>query len=596
MTAELVQAALTAPSFRRVRRRVFRQLVSSLVYEGALRTRQNGDEHVVEGVDPAGQEIRYSFHAVRRFGFDRVQLTSEVRRGDREAESLSGFLAEVLGSLDADPDRLTGFARELEETVFKDALSEHVRTQRRTDLRTADYDTLESAITDGHRYHPTYKSRLGFDAADNIAYGPEFARPLRPLWLAAHRSITEVSASQTIDEHYVPAQLDASATAFQRRISETGGDPQDYALVPVHPWQWQERIARAFADQLSTGALILLGEDPHEFVAQQSIRTLACRDDPQRPYLKLSMSIVNTSTSRGLAAHTVRNAPRISDWLREVVTGDEFLRDELRPILLGEVLGTAVNPDAGLLRMDTYGALACIWRESLHRHLAPGEQAVPFTGLTACEVDGAPLIDPWVREMGILEWVRRMVRASVLPLVHLLCRHGIALEAHAQNMVLVHDNGAPTRVALKDFHDGVRFAREHLAAPELCPELAGTPAHHQNRNSFVEADDLALVTDFLLDAFCFVNLGEFAMFLADHYEFGERSFWRVVRDEIRAYQQRFPELADRFALFDVFTPTIEVEKLTTRRLLPDTELRLHTVPNPLAEVDRSRRPLGDHVA
>jgi hypothetical protein len=47
---------------------------------------------------------------------------------------------------------------------------------------------------------------------------------------------------------------------------------------------------------------------------------------------------------------------------------------------------------------------------------------------------------------------------------------------------------------------------------------------------------------------------------------------------------RYAELADRFALFDVNRPGVEVEKLTTRRLVPDTEPLLHTVPNPLAEV------------
>ncbi|PKW18192.1 IucA/IucC family protein [Saccharopolyspora spinosa] len=586
MTAELVHAALTAPSFQNVRRRVFRQLVESLVYEGALKTRQDGDEHFVDGADAAGAGVCYSFRAVRRFGFDRVGLTSVVRRGDVEAESVALFLAEVRDSLDADAEHLTGFARELAETLFKDALSEHVRTERRTALSTADYDTLESAITDGHRYHPTYKSRLGFDAADNIAFGPEFANPVRPLWLAAHRRITEISASASVDDQYVAGQLGPAAVEFHRRIAELGHDPGDYVLVPVHPWQWRERIARAFSDQLGQGELIPLGTDPDDFGAQQSIRTLACWDDPQRPYLKLSMSIVNTSTSRGLAAHTVRNAARITDWLRQVVAGDDYLRDELRPVLLGEDLGVAVTPESGLLQADTYGALACIWRESLHRHLEPGERAVPFTGLTACHVDGTPLIDPWVRELGVEEWVRRLVRVSVLPLVHLLCRHGIALESHAQNMVLVHENGTPTRVVLKDFHDGVRFSRAHLAEPQRCPELAGTPAHHQNRNSFVETGELGLVTDFLLDAFFFINLGELAIFLADRCDLDERRFWRLVRDEIRAYQQRFGELADRFALFDVFTPTIEVEKLTTRRLLPDTELRLHTVPNPLAEVDR----------
>jgi len=280
----------------------------------------------------------------------------------------------------------------------------------------------------------------------------------------------------------------------------------------------------------------------------------------------------------------VHNAPLISDWLGRVVGTDAFLHDELRTILLGEVMGSAVQPPpaAGLLHDDGHGTLACIWRESLHPRLDAGEQAVPFNALTAREADGTPLIDGWVREQGLSAWLARVIEVSTIPLLHLLCGHGIALEAHAQNMVLVHRDGVPTRVALKDFHDGVRFARGQLAAPELCPDLAGTPSHHHNRNSFLETDDVDMVADFLLDALLFVNLGELAILLADVYGLDERAFWAVVREAVHGYRGRFPELADRFALFDVCKPTIAVEKLTTRRLHPDTELRLHAVRNPLA--------------
>ena len=142
--------------------------------------------------------------------------------------------------------------------------------------------------------------------------------------------------------------------------------------------------------------------------------------------------------------------------------------------------------------------------------------------------------------------------------------------------------GVPTRVALRDFHDGVRFSRAALAEPELCPEPLPPPSHHQNRNSFLETDDLGLVADFLLDAFFFINLGELAIFLADAYDLDERDFWSIVSASVAAYEQRFPELAERFALFDVRKPAIAVEMLATRRLLPDTELRLHAVGNPLA--------------
>ncbi len=219
---------------------------------------------------------------------------------------------------------------------------------------------------------------------------------------------------------------------------------------------------------------------------------------------------------------------------------------------------------------------------SLHRHLDPAERAVPFTGLIARELDGIPLVDSWVAELGAARWTEELLAVTVAPLVHLLQGHGIALEAHAQNMVLVHVDGRPSRVALRDFHDGVRFSRAGLADPGGCPQLAGTPAHHGNHNSFLETEDLDLVTDFLLDAFCFVNLGELALFLDEAYGLPERRFWAAARRQVEAYQRRFPELADRFARFDVFKPELDVEQLTTRRLLPDTELRMHTVPNPLA--------------
>jgi siderophore synthetase component len=591
-TAELVECALRAPQFVQVRRRLLRQLLESLLYEGVLAARTTDDgRRAVDGTDEHGNAVSYLFIAARRYGFDRVRLGPQpVLRcapdGTVEAESATRLLSEVRGHLNADESCVATFATELEETLVKDALAQYVRAGRGDVLCGADYDTLESTITDGHPYHPAYKSRIGFDLEDNLAWGPEFAGAIHPLWLAAHRGVATVTVSAGLHETaFLHEQLGpATIEEFHQRIRGAGADPVHYTLVPVHPWQWRERISHAFAAQLRNRELIVLGDDPHPHLAQQSIRTLACRDVPGRAYLKLSLSIVNTSTSRVLGPHTVGNAPRISDWLAEVLAGDPYLRDELRLILLGEVLGVAVDPVpvCDLVREHTYGALACIWRESLHPHLAPGEQAVPFTGLAARELDGTPLVDPWVRAFGVRRWLEELVAVAVLPLVHLLQWHGIALEAHAQNTILVHAAGRPSRLAVKDFHDQVRFSRSALADPGRCPELAGTPAHHTNRISFIETDDLDLVTDFLLDALCVINLGELAMLLADVYAFSEQEFWAVVRAAIQTYHRRFPELADRFAQFDVFKPSIAVEKLTTRRLLPDTELRLHAVPNPLS--------------
>ena len=592
--SDLIERALRAAQFEQVRRRLFRQLLESLLYEGTMAARTADDGRcAVDGIDEHGDAVSYLFTATRRYGFDRVRLGPEpVLRcgsgGNAEADSTTRFLSDVREGLRADATRLATFARELEETLIKDTLAQYLRAQRsdvRGRLCDRDYDALESAITDGHPYHPAYKSRIGFDLTDNLAWGPEFAQAIHPLWLAAHRSTAMVSVSTALHETtFLYEQLgSATVEGFHQRIRRAGGDPVDYTLVPVHPWQWREHISRVFGAQLRNRELLVLGEDPHIHRAQQSLRTLACRDVPERAYLKLALSIVNTSTSRVLAPYTVGNAPRISDWLRRVVTEDGYLREELRLIVLGEVMGVVVDPApvSELVRADTYGMLACIWRQSLHLHLEPGEQAMPFNGLAARELDGTPLVDPWVRAFGVRQWLEELVTVSVVPVVHLLQGHGIALEAHAQNMVLVHSHGRPRRLAVRDFHDGVRFSRSRLANPALCPQLAATPVHHTNPNSFVETDNPDLVTDFLLDALLFINLGELAMLLADVYGFGEQEFWAVVRGGIEDYHRRFPELSGRFALFDVFKPTIAVEQLTTRRLLPETTLRLHAVSNPL---------------
>jgi siderophore synthetase component len=596
MTAVLIQRALTAPTFALVRRRLFRQLLESLLYEEAIRVRAGAaGTAIVDGVDERGKPVRYVFTARRRQAFDRIAVgPGPVRRQageeDHEAGSVTRFLGEVRDALEAEPAQLAHFAHELEETLIKDALAQDVREQRADVLAGAAYDVLEATITDGHRYHPTYKSRVGFDVADNLAFGPEFAQPVRPLWLAARRSITEVTLSSSVREaQFLRSQLGAwTVKEFEAKIRAWGENPAHFTQLPVHPWQWREKVAGAFAEQLARRDLLVLGDDPDVFLAQQSIRTMACADAPQRPYLKLALSILNTSTSRVLAPHTVQNAPRVSDWLRQVSEADAFLHDELRTVLLGEVMGIAVNAPAAadLVRADGYGTLACIWRESLHPRLDPGERAVPFSGLTARERDGTPLIDGWVRAHGLSQWLSLVIEASAIPLLHLLFRHGIALEAHAQNMVLLHRDGVPTRVALKDFHDGIRFCRTTLSQPELCPVLAPPPSYHENCNSFLETDDLDLVSDFLLDAFFFINIGELGIFLADAYDLAEGDFWAIVSEAIAAYQQRFPELADRFAQFDVRKPTIAVEKLTTRRLLPDTELRAHAVRNPLASDEK----------
>jgi 2-[(L-alanin-3-ylcarbamoyl)methyl]-3-(2-aminoethylcarbamoyl)-2-hydroxypropanoate synthase len=264
----------------------------------------------------------------------------------------------------------------------------------------------------------------------------------------------------------------------------------------------------------------------------------------------------------------VRNAAPISDWLRGLVAADPVLRE--RVVVLGETRGTTVRPSWG--GPGAQGVLGAIWREPLAPHLREGERAVPATALTARERDDTPVVARWIAAHGAETWVRAWAAAVAAPLVAVLQRHGVALESHTQNVSVTLVEGLPARVVVRDFHDGVRFSRALLADPGAAPAVEPPPAHHTNRNSFLETEDPAQVADFLLDAFFFVHAGELGLHLHEHGLLDERRFWALLADAL-------PLAAD--GPFELTAPTLQVERLTTRRLGPDTELALHTVPNPL---------------
>ena len=89
------------------------------------------------------------------------------------------------------------------------------------------------------------------------------------------------------------------------------------------------------------GTVIWLGESDELYHPQQSIRTMS-PIDTTKYYLKVPISITNTSTKRVLAPHTIENAAQITDWLKQIQQQDTYLKDELKTAFLGEVLGTVL--------------------------------------------------------------------------------------------------------------------------------------------------------------------------------------------------------------------------------------------------------------
>ncbi|MGG1610079.1 IucA/IucC family protein [Bacillus wiedmannii] len=579
--------ALESKDYISVRRRVLRQLVESLIYEGIITPiRIENEEQIlflIQGLDEDNKSVTYECYGRERMTFGRISIDSlviRVQEEKQEIHSVSQFLEEVFRIINVEQTKLDSFIHELEQTIFKDTIAQYER-HNKVKYTQKSYDDFESHLIDGHPYHPSYKARIGFQYRDNFQYGYEFMRPIKIIWIAAHKKYVTVGyENEMIYDNILKGEIGAhTLETYMERIHSAGCNPKQYVFIPVHPWQWENFIIPNYADHIQDKNIIYLGKSADDYCAQQSMRTLRNVTNPKRPYVKLSLNILNTSTLRTLKPYSVVSAPAISNWLSDVVSQDSYLRDESRIILLKEF--SSVTYDTN--KKATYGSLGCIWRESVHNHLDEQEDAVPFNGLYAKEKDGTPVIDAWLNKYGIENWLRLLIQKAIIPVIHLVVEYGIVLESHGQNMILVHKEGLPVRIALKDFHEGLEFYRPFLKEMNKCPDFTKMHKTYANgkMNDFFEMDRIECLQEMVLDALFLFNVGELAFVLADEYDWKEENFWMIVVEEIENHFRKYPHLKDRFESIQLYTPTFYAEQLTKRRLYMDVDSLVHEVPNPL---------------
>lgn len=453
-----------------VEQRVIKQLLQALIFEEIISADYDGQHFVIEVQTHQQQTIRYIASGQRQYSYKLVRLArdQDILRQDEQGNSLPARLNQVIDEiLRSIPNaaKVEDFIFELKRTYIHDLQSQVCFENYALPAIQYPYDILESYLMDGHPYHPCYKSRVGFSLQDNVRYGVEFAQPIALVWLAVDKSIVAENHSNSIETKvFFKQQLNAQDLAqFQQYLTKEAVEADQYIWIPVHPWQWENHLISIFAEEIAEQKIIYLGRSHDRYLAQQSLRTVTNLQHPEKPYIKLSMNLTNTSSSRVLAKHTVMNGPIITDWLQRLIEQSETAQ-QLDFAVLREVYGLSVD----LTRLpvshakQAYGTIGCLWRESVHQYLREGEDAIPLNGVSHIQKDGHALIAPWLQQYGVEQWTRQLLKVVISPLIHLLFAEGIATESHGQNIILVHKQGWPTRVLLKDFHDGVRYSPAHL--------------------------------------------------------------------------------------------------------------------------------------
>ncbi|AWE50420.1 IucA/IucC family protein [Streptomyces nigra] len=561
MTLSEAVAHLSPHRWARANRLLIRKALAEFAHERLLIPEATGDgRHTVRSDDG---RTRYTFTAVRR-ALDHWQIDADSiarHRDDTELplEALD-FFVELQKSLGLSDEILPVYLEEISSTLSGTCYKLTRPQVPAAELARSGFQAIEAGMTEGHPCFVANNGRLGFGVHEYLEYAPEAARPVRLVWLAAHRSRAAFTAGVGVEyESFLREELGSETVdRFHGVLRARDLDPGDYLFIPVHPWQWWNKLAVTFAAEVAREHLVVLGEGDDEYLAQQSIRTFFNSTSPEKHYVKTALSVLNMGFMRGLSAAYMEATPAINDWLAQLVEGDPVLRSTGLSIIRerAAVGYRHLEYEAATDRYSPYRKmLAALWRESPVSRLEDGETLATMASLVHVDHEGASFAGALIERSGLdpAEWLRHYLRAYFVPLLHSFYAYDLVYMPHGENVILVLKDGVVRRAIYKDI-------AEEIAVMD--PDAVLPPAVERVRVDVPEDTKLLSVFTDVFD--CFFRF--LAADLATEGILDEDAFWRTVAEVTRDYQRSVPELAEKFERYDIFVPEFALSCLNRLQL------------------------------
>ncbi|WP_405780607.1 IucA/IucC family protein [Streptomyces sp. NBC_00859] len=514
--------------------------------------------------DDGGTEYRFR---ARVLALDHWHIPAESITRHRGTEELPldalEFFIELRGVLGLSDEVLPVYLEEISSTLSSTAykLARHAENPvSAAGLAASGFQDIETGMTEGHPCFVANNGRLGFGSDEYLSYAPEAASPVRLVWLAALRDRATFSAGAGLDyESLIRAELGEEALGrFRATMAGLGLDLDAYFLIPVHPWQWRNKLSVTFAADVAKQRLVLLGHGDDSYLAQQSIRTFFNTSDPAKHYVKTALSVLNMGFMRGLSAAYMEATPAINDWLAQLIESDPVLKATgLSVIRERAAIGYHHRQyEQATAKGSPYRKmLAALWRESPVPALEPGERLATMASLLHTDRDGASFAGALIAESGLepADWLRRYLDAYFTPLLHSFYAYDLVYMPHGENVILVIEDGVVRRAVYKDIAEEIAVMDPDAVLPPDVERIrADVP------------DDMKLLSLFT-DVFdCFFRF--LSATLATEGVLGEDEFWRTVGTCVRDYQNSVPQLADKFRQYDLFAPEFALSCLNRLQL------------------------------
>uniref|UniRef100_A0AB33KWB6 IucA/IucC family protein n=1 Tax=Tenacibaculum sp. Pbs-1 TaxID=3238748 RepID=A0AB33KWB6_9FLAO len=427
-------------------------------------------------------------------------------------------------------------------------------------------------MTEGHPCFVANNGRIGFNIKDYQKYAPESNQPFKLLWIAAHKKYATYTAVKNYEyEKLLESELGKEKLAsFKEVVKKQNVAIENYIFMPVHPWQWKNKIVAVFGADIAQKNIILVGESDDEFSAQQSIRTLFNASHPEKLYTKTALSILNMGFMRGLSPYYMQSTPHITQWITDLLADDIYLQNN-GFTMLGEVATAGYHNHY----YETLGKtnphnkmLSALWRESPFTKISSNQRVFTMAALLHIDYQDKSLLAALIEASpyDTTTWIQRYLKAYLAPLLHCFYKYEFVFMPHGENLILVLEENTPVHVLMKDITEEVIVFNETMYLPEHAKRL------------FVKTSDKMKVLSIFTDVFdCFFR---FMVQQLDCYSsFSEDNFWQLVADCVYEYQEQHPEFSEKYKQYDLFVK--EFDRCCLNRLQLSNTKQMLSLANPI---------------
>ena len=348
-----------------------------------------------------------------------------------------------------------------------------------------DFILTEQALILGHSMHPAPKSRSGFIHEDWKKYSPEH-KGLTSLyfWLVDAEYFAEGSAEESLISQQLKQEIRWHLNDGESEQLKTYSN---YQLLALHPWQARYLQCKDWYKELKAKKKIIdFGEKAWQFSPTTSVRTLASYQAPWM--VKPSLSVMITNSIRvNLAKECHRGEMTHRLWNGQL--GQSILEHCPTLKAVNDPAWTALKIDGNIVNETI-----CIFRDqpfNKHQQVTciaslcqdhPSKNLNRFDHLFENIAHDHPQLS---LEQIALNWFKQFLEISLVPMMYLYHRYGMAFESHQQNVLVELEHSQPKNLWLRDnqgFYYIEEFATEIL---KEFPELE-EKAHAVGSKAFVD--------------------------------------------------------------------------------------------------------------